>query len=240
METLERAKRGRARREGLHGMESEQITTPGTRRFSKQEKWLLFLFLLSLPLVNPWVRGDGVGYYAYIRSALIDHDIRFENDWLAGNPSFLASRVDASGHLLPNQYTPTGHVGNHFAVGPSMLWAPVMVAVHVAVLGLDRLGAHIAADGSFAAVPHRDGNHDGGVRFPGPVVIVSDGSQVYGRAVGADGDIWNLVGQLAARLHVFQSLLVSRALGVRRGSLSCGIGTRRVSSARSRSGCCWG
>ncbi len=147
METLERAKRGRARREGLHGMESEQITTPGTRRFSKQEKWLLFLFLLSLPLVNPWVRGDGVGYYAYIRSALIDHDIQFENDWLAGNPSFLASRVDASGHLLPNQYTPTGHVGNHFAVGPSMLWAPVMVAVHVAVLGLDHLGAHIAADG---------------------------------------------------------------------------------------------
>jgi len=26
---------------------------------------LALLFLLSLPLVNPWVRGDGVGYYAY-------------------------------------------------------------------------------------------------------------------------------------------------------------------------------
>ena len=147
METLEQAERGPARSEGLDRMESEQITASGARRVSRGEKWFLFLFLLSLPLVNPWVRGDGVGYYAYVRSALIDHNIRFESDWLAANPSFLASRVDARGHLLPNQFTPTGYVGNHFAVGPSMLWAPVIVTVHVAVLGLDHLGAHIPADG---------------------------------------------------------------------------------------------
>jgi hypothetical protein len=130
-----------------HGMQAEQFRETHSRRFSRQEKWFLLLFLLSLPLVNPWVRGDGVGYYAYVRSALIDHDLRFDNDWLAANPSFLASRVDSSGHLLPNQYTPTGYVGNHFSVGPSLLWAPVMVSVHVAVLTMDRLGAHIAADG---------------------------------------------------------------------------------------------
>jgi hypothetical protein len=110
-------------------------------------RFLVFFFLLSLPLVNPWVRGDGVGYYAYVRSALIDHDLNFENDFLAGNKSFLMSRVDAQGHLLPEMYTKTGHVGNHFSVGPAVLWAPVLVTVHLAVLLLDRFGAHIAADG---------------------------------------------------------------------------------------------
>jgi hypothetical protein len=110
-------------------------------------KVLFLLFLLTLPFVNPWVRGDGVGYYAYLRSALIDQDLNFEKDYLAGNKSFTMSHLDAQGRLLPELYTKTGHVENHFTVGPAILWAPVMVPVHFAVLLLDRLGAHIAADG---------------------------------------------------------------------------------------------
>src|SRR5260221_14238232 len=109
---------------------------------------LFFLFfLLTLPLVNPWVRGDGVGYYAYLRSALIDHDLNFENDYFAGNKSFVMSRFDAQGHLLPEMYTKTGHVENHFTVGPAILWAPVLVTVHVSVFLLDLFGEHMAADG---------------------------------------------------------------------------------------------
>ena len=50
---------------------------------SKFSRSLILLFVFALPLVNPWVRGDGVGYYAYVRSLLIDHDLRFENEWLA-------------------------------------------------------------------------------------------------------------------------------------------------------------
>jgi hypothetical protein len=110
-------------------------------------KVLFLFFLLTLPLVNPWVRGDGVGYYAYLRSALIDHDLDFENDYFAGNKSFVMSRFDAQGHLLPEMYTKTGHVENHFTVGPAILWAPVLTTVHLAVVLLDRFGAHIAADG---------------------------------------------------------------------------------------------
>jgi hypothetical protein len=110
-------------------------------------KLLFFLFLLTLPLVNPWVRGDGVGYYAYLRSALIDHDLNFENDYLAGNQSFVMSRVDARGHLLPELYTRTGHVENHFTVGPAILWAPTVVLVHLAVISLNHFGGNIAADG---------------------------------------------------------------------------------------------
>lgn len=110
-------------------------------------KLLFFLFLLTLPLANPWVRGDGVGYYAYLRSALIDHDLRFENDYLAANESFLMSRVDAQGHLLPSMYTKTGYVANHFSVGPAILWAPVLVSVHGMVLLAQHLGVHVAANG---------------------------------------------------------------------------------------------
>src|ERR1039458_2225796 len=119
----------------------------GSRIFASPEKLLFLLLLLSLLFVNPWVRGDGVGYYAYLRSALIDHDLRFEKDWLAGNRSFVMSRIDAQGHLLPEMYTSTGYVGNHFAVGPAILWAPVLVAVHVGVLIANHYGAHIPADG---------------------------------------------------------------------------------------------
>lgn len=110
-------------------------------------KLLCLLFLLTLPVVNPWVRGDGVGYYAYLRSVLIDHDLNFENDYLAGNQSFVMARVDTQGHLLPTLYTRTGYVDNHFTVGPAILWAPVVGTVHLVVRLLDHFGAGIPPDG---------------------------------------------------------------------------------------------
>lgn len=124
-----------------------RVEAPNIGFFAANEKLLFFLFLLTLPLANPWVRGDGVGYYAYLRSGLIDHNLRFENDYLAANESFVVSRVDAQGRLLPSLYTKTGYVENHFTVGPALLWAPVVVAVHECVLLADYFGAHVAADG---------------------------------------------------------------------------------------------
>jgi hypothetical protein len=108
---------------------------------------LFFVFAFSLPLVNPWVRGDGVGYYAYARALLIDHDLNFERDWQSANSSFTLGRLDSSGHLLADQYTRTGHVENHFSVGPAILWAPFLGVVHGSVLVADHWGAHIPADG---------------------------------------------------------------------------------------------
>ena len=55
--------------------------------------------------------------------------------------------MDAGGQLLPVQYAPTGYVRNHFAIGPSILWAPFLFPVHAIVLLADHLGAHIAATG---------------------------------------------------------------------------------------------
>jgi hypothetical protein len=117
------------------------------RRLSPAEKLLLVLFLLTLPLVNPWVRGDGVGYYAYLHAWLVRGDMNLQSEWLHGNPSFVMNRVGSDGRLKPDQFTRTGRVNDHFSVGPAMLWAPLVAPVHLAVLAMDRLGARTPADG---------------------------------------------------------------------------------------------
>jgi hypothetical protein len=113
----------------------------------RYERWLIVLFLFSLPFVNPWVHGDGVGYYAYARSLLIEHRLDFRNDWRHGNESFVMGREDSTGSLLASQYTPTGHIKNLWSIGPSLLWSPFLLLAHAGVLTADRLGAHIPADG---------------------------------------------------------------------------------------------
>jgi hypothetical protein len=107
----------------------------------------LVIFILSLPLVNPWVRGDGVGYYAFARALLIEHRLDFENDWLSANSSFRAGRVDSQNRILPTQFTSTGHIDNHFSIGPAILWSPFLLVAHV-VTKVNRLfGGHIPEDG---------------------------------------------------------------------------------------------
>jgi hypothetical protein len=113
----------------------------------KYEKILVILFLLSLPLINPWVRGDGVGYYAFARALLIEHRLDFEADWLRANESFRMGRVDPEGHIRPAEYTSTRHIDNHFSVGPAILWFPFLLAADVMVKVDHLLDGHIDEDG---------------------------------------------------------------------------------------------
>jgi hypothetical protein len=119
----------------------------GARGKFPYNKFLLVCFLLSLAVVNPAVHGDGVGYYAYARTLLIQHNLRFEEDWRRANQNFASSRVQAGEQLNPDEYTPTGYVDNHFTVGPAILWAPFLIAAHIAVRGWNAAGGHIVADG---------------------------------------------------------------------------------------------
>jgi hypothetical protein len=88
-----------------------------------------------------------VGYYAYARAVLIQHNLRFEEDWRHANKLFSSARILAGEQLRPELYTPTGHVDNHFTVGPAILWAPFLLLVHLGVLLFNALGGHIRADG---------------------------------------------------------------------------------------------
>jgi hypothetical protein len=117
------------------------------------ERRLLLFFLLSLALLNPWVRGDGVGYYAFARAPLIDHSLNFERDYIAANTGFREARLDEHGQPKPIFRTRTGHLDNHFTVGPAMLWAPFLLLAHGGVLLARAFGSHLAADGFTA--PYR-------------------------------------------------------------------------------------
>jgi hypothetical protein len=120
------------------------------RRF----EWILFVvFLATLPFVNPWIRGDGVGYYAYARAPLIEHRLDFTHDYQSANEGFRDVHCDENGNPKVEFRTKTGHLDNHFTVGPGMLWAPFLVIAHAGVLLARALGSNVAADG-FSA-PYR-------------------------------------------------------------------------------------
>jgi hypothetical protein len=116
-------------------------------------RWLFGLFVLSLVLVNPWVRGDGVGYYAFARAVLIQHNLDFTPDYNAANASFRDARLDENGNPKPVFRTATNHLENHFTVGPAILWAPFLIVAHAGVIVARVLGSNVAADG-FSA-PYR-------------------------------------------------------------------------------------
>ncbi len=137
------------------------------RSLSCFEKVLIALFVLTIPLIHVGVRYDGIGYYAYLRSPLIDHNLRFASDWNSpperlfyqckacpseakqdwNNPARELLLVSLNGHIYANPITKTGHLPNFYSVGPAILWSPFVIAAHLAVLAADHLGFRIAPDG---------------------------------------------------------------------------------------------
>jgi hypothetical protein len=156
---------------------------------------LFFVFVATLPLVNPLVHGDGVGYYAYLRAPFIQHNLRFEEDWRHANLAFVESRVDSGNQLRADQYASTGYIGNLFTVGPAILWTPFFLLAHVTVLVADRFGGHIPADGF--SLPYR--------------VLVAFGSAFYGYC-------GLLLSYLLARKFLDSSWALLATLGVWAGS----------------------
>jgi len=131
----------------------QDFSASPARHSRKSERLLLLLFFLSLPFLNPWVRGDGVGYYAFARAPLIEHSLDFTRDYQSANASFRGPRLDENNQPRSAFRTPTGHLDNHFTVGPAILWAPFLLLAHVAVLLARALGSSVPADG-FSA-PYR-------------------------------------------------------------------------------------
>ena len=113
----------------------------------KYEKILVIIFLISLPLTNPWVRGDGVGYYAFARAMLFEHRLDFGPDWRNANDSFRMGRVGNQGDVYATEYTKTGHIDNHFAIGPAILWTPFLLVADVAVKIDHAFGGSVAENG---------------------------------------------------------------------------------------------
>jgi hypothetical protein len=115
------------------------------RSRSYYERALFLVFVLSLPFLQAHVEGDGIGFYAYARSPLIDHNFNFASDWQT--PKKDLQQLFLVNHFVENPITKTGHLPNFYPVGPAILWSPFLIVSHLAVLVSIRLGAHIPADG---------------------------------------------------------------------------------------------
>ncbi len=128
-------------------LKSKRLAALLSLRGGREECSLLLLFLASLVLLNPWIRGDGVGYYAFARAPLIEHSFNFERDYIAANTSFREARLDQNGQPKAIFRTPTGHLENHFTVGPAILWTPFLLVAHAGVILARAAGSQVPADG---------------------------------------------------------------------------------------------
>ncbi len=109
---------------------------------------LVLIFLVTLPLVTPKIRGaDEIQYFSYLHSSVFDRDLEFGNEYehfyaldpegLAGfKQTFLERREERSGRHI-----------NFAPVGSALLWSPFYLLAHAAVVLARALGVDVAADG---------------------------------------------------------------------------------------------
>ncbi len=200
-------------------MQDRPVNRSDSPSARKWERWLLLLFLVSLPLLNPWIRGDGVGYYAFARAPLIEHNLDFQHDYQSANASFRDARLDENGLPKTIFRTATGHLDNHFTVGPAILWMPFLLIAHAGVLLARAMGSQVAADG-FSA-PYRIAMAFGTALygFLGVLLAVRIARQYVDERWAILASRLHLVGQFASRIHVFQPVVVARAFRLRRGAV---------------------
>lgn len=79
--------------------------------------------------------GDGIYYYVYLRSIVIDRDVDFTNDYTLYQ-QFNNEDPEKKRQMLELRKTPSGKPSNYFSVGPAVLWAPVYIPTHAFALAL--------------------------------------------------------------------------------------------------------
>ncbi len=86
------------------------------------------------------IDGDGIQYYAYLRSLVFDRDVNFVNDYelLYG---------DEEANVWTSTRTTTGHVVNLMSIGPALLWLPLFLLTCGLVAAGALLGSSVPIDG---------------------------------------------------------------------------------------------
>jgi hypothetical protein len=84
------------------------------------------LVLLALTF-KPSIENDGIGYFSYLHSIVIDHDLDFTDEYAA-----VRSEGVAYYPLLIESRTSTGRLADYFPVGPALISLPAYLAVLVA------------------------------------------------------------------------------------------------------------
>jgi len=105
----------------------------------------LLVFILSIPFPradNQLVGSDGIRYYVYLPSLLLDGDLDFTDEYIY----FFAYEPDKAERIIKDR-TPQGLPPNQWPVGPAILWAPFFLLAHLLANLFNSLGAHTPTDG---------------------------------------------------------------------------------------------
>ncbi len=89
------------------------------------------------------VIGDAVHYYVYLRSAVFDGDLHFENEYVR----IYQLRGGEFGTEWVYEPTATGHTRNLMSIGPALAWAPLYLVVTAVSWLLHAIGLGAAGDG---------------------------------------------------------------------------------------------
>jgi len=120
----------------------------GWRERLKSDRGVLVLFvfyLLAFPILfRPFIHGaDTVGYYSWLRSAIIDGDLNVANEF-----DHFALEFDESSRAIDlSRTTATGYRHNQWASGSAILWLPLFLVAHGLTMLAHRVGAGPIADG---------------------------------------------------------------------------------------------
>ena len=86
------------------------------------------------------ITGDGLSYYAHLRSLMLDHDLHYENELKSFNKfHYELLSFDAR--------TSTGHVPNKYPIGPGLLWTPFFGFGHFSTHLANLFGIPLPLDG---------------------------------------------------------------------------------------------
>ena len=146
------------------GHHAEENRHSGARALLTRPEWLILLCLCSAApfLLTFWVHGDGIGYVAYLHSAVVDRDLDLsdEFEYLAshmqadawGVPAVLLSKSSHRPGLDPTFHAPrpdpvTGRVPSNYSIGPPIAWAPAYLIAHGLTLLRGTAGTAERADG---------------------------------------------------------------------------------------------
>ena len=183
-------------------------TIDRARRTPRPVKVLAFLSSLTPLLAFPYLRGDGNGYYAWIRSPMIERDLDFRERVPRGDPAFIDA-VSVNGTSTRHDHRDR-RIRNQWGVGPAVVWTPFVVAGH----GVARGSSRRASTGRRTGTPSRTcGSRRRVGRWPRRRACSSRtawrSSLTLGPAVLGTVAIW-----LASPLPIYQYLLAVWPFGI--------------------------
>jgi hypothetical protein len=107
---------------------------------------LIYLVAL-LTIFKPWVHGiDGAGYYAWVRSVVIDRDLDTYDEFQHYEAAQDEELQSAAWRNFFRS-TKTGLWSNHYPIGSAVLWSPFFLLAHALAGLLNLLGGNVPADG---------------------------------------------------------------------------------------------